>query len=194
MPEAAADIEFVSVAVGRPNSLTFRCETENITVVLGIPNSERASFMHLLIRVLEARAGVIKLGGVDIREYTPDSLRWRVGLIPRECHLLDENILGSLKVGLRDIDDKAVFAACIDVNIHDKILKLPLGYYTPVDENVFGFDREELRRLTLARLLLQKPGIIICDGAITALNTETDQDFQKALNKGFHGRTVLVFE
>jgi ABC-type multidrug transport system fused ATPase/permease subunit len=113
--DAAVDIEFNSVAVGPLNSLTFHCETETTTIVLGIPNTERASFTHLLVRVSEAYTGVIKLGGVDIREYTPESLRWRVGLIPRECHLLGENIMGSLKFGLRDIDDNAIFAACIAV-------------------------------------------------------------------------------
>jgi ABC-type multidrug transport system fused ATPase/permease subunit len=197
MTEGAADIEFDSVAVGSLNSLTFRCETETTTIVLGIPNSERASFTHLLVCVSKAHSGIIKVGGVDIRGYTPESLRRKVGLIPRECYLLGENVMGSLKFGLRDsesIDDNAVFAACKTVNIHDKILKLPGGYYAPLDQNLCGLDREESRRLTLAWLLLQNPGIIICDGAITALHTETDQDLQKALKDGFHRRTVLVFE
>jgi ATP-binding cassette subfamily B protein len=173
MPEAAADIEFDSVAVEGRNSLTFRCETQSITV-LRIPSSERASFMHLLVRVSDTYAGVIKLGGVDIREYNPESLRWRVGLIPRECHLLGENILGSLKFGLGDIDDNAVFAACGAVNIHHEIEKLPGGYYAPVDQSACGLDKEASRRLTLARLLLQDVGIILCDGALTALNTESE--------------------
>ncbi|KFZ19725.1 hypothetical protein V501_00537, partial [Pseudogymnoascus sp. VKM F-4519 (FW-2642)] len=192
--EDAAAIEFDSVAVGLLNSLTFRCETETTTIVRGIPNSERASFMHLLVRVSNAHAGIIRLWGANIEGYTGESLCRRVGLIPRECHLLGENIMGSLKFGLRDIDDKAVFDACAAVNIHDKIVKLPRGYHAPVDQNVCGFDREESRRLTLARLLLQNPGIIICDGAISALNTETNEDLQMALKYSFDRRTVLVFD
>lgn len=74
--------------------------------------------------------------------------------------------------------------------IHDKIVKLPGGYYAPVDQNACGFDGEESRRLTLARLFLQNSGIIICDGAITALNTETGQDLQMALKDGFRRQAI----
>ena len=195
--ESAADIEFDSVAIGSLNPLSFRCKSETTTIVLGIPNGERASFTQLLVCVSRAQAGIINLGGVDIRRYTPDYLRWNVGLIPRECHLLGENIMGSLKFGLRDsesIDDDAVKLACKTVNIHDRIEKLPGGYYAPVDQNVYGLDREETRRIILARLLLQKPGFIICDGAITALHKETDEDLKEALKGSFEGRTVLVIE
>ena len=105
--------------------------------------------------------------------------------------------MGSLKFGLRDsegISDDAVFDACKTVNIHDKILKLKGGYYAPVDQNVCGLDREETKRIIFARSLLQKPRIIICVGAITALHTETDRELKKALKASFDGRTVLVIE
>lgn len=141
MTEDAAAIEFDSVAVGLLNSLTFRCETDTTTIIRGIPNSERASFMHLLVRVSNAHAGIIKLWGADILGYTGESLCRRVGLIPRECYLLGESIMGSLKFGLRDIDDNAVVDACATVNIHDKIVKLPRGYHDSVD--LCGFDRED---------------------------------------------------
>lgn len=197
MIECAADIEFDSVAAGSLESLTFRCEKETTTVIWGVPNSERPSFTQLLVRITKPKTGIIKIGGIDVRGYIADSLRRNVGLIPHECHLLGKNIMQSLKHGLQNsesIEDTTVFAACQTTNIHDTIMKIPGGYYAPVGRNGCGLGREEMRRLALTRLILQECRNIVCDGAITALHGETDQDLQRVLKESFHLRTVLVIE
>ncbi|CZS99476.1 uncharacterized protein RAG0_07814 [Rhynchosporium agropyri] len=195
--ESIVDIEFKSVAIGSLNPLSFRCKSETTTIVLGIPNGERASFTQLLICISIAQASIISLGGVNIQRYTPDVLRWKVSLIPREYYLLGENIIGSLKFRLQDsesINDNTIKLTYKTVKIHNRIEKLPGGYYTSVDQNFYSLDIDKRRRLMLTRIVLQDPFIVICDKAITTLHKETDEDLKEALKGGFEGRTVLVLK
>jgi len=189
----AADIEFESVKFGPLKSLTFKCEEETITAILGLHDSERPTLGHLLIRIIESQNGIIRIGGVDIREYSICLLRRKIGFIPRKCKLLGETIMQSFKYGLQNtesIEDDTVFAACREVNIYDTIMKITGNYNAPLR----SLSGKERRRLALARLILQDPRILVVDGAIAAIEGETDADLRKVLSAAFNRRTVLVVE
>jgi ABC-type multidrug transport system fused ATPase/permease subunit len=193
----AADMEFESVKAGSLKSLTFRCEEETITAILGLPDRDRPTLGHLLIRITESQNGIIRIGGVDVREYSIGLLRRKIGFIPRKCKLLGETIMQSLKYGLRNsesIEDETVFAACREVNIHDAIMKIVGDYNAPLCHKGRSLSGKERRRLALARLLLQDPRILVIDGAIAAIEGETDADLREVLRVAFNRRTVLVME
>jgi ABC-type multidrug transport system fused ATPase/permease subunit len=193
----AAGIEFESVKAGSLKSLTFRCPEKTITAILGLPDRETPTLGHLLIRIAEAQNGIVRIGGVDVREYSVGLLRHNIGFIPRKCRLLGETIMQSLKYGLRNsenIERAAMEAACQTVNIHDTIMKIPGNYNAPMGHKGGGLKGKERRRLALARLLLQNPRILVVDGAITAIKGETDARLQDLLKAVFHQRTVLLLE
>ncbi|KAH8787520.1 P-loop containing nucleoside triphosphate hydrolase protein [Hyaloscypha sp. PMI_1271] len=190
----AADIEFESVKAGSLKSLTFRCKEGTITAILGLPDHERPILGHLLFRITESQNGIIRIGGIDIREYSIGLLQRKIGFIPRKCKLLGGTIMQSLKYGLRNsesIKDERVFAACREVNIYDTIMKT-VGYSAPLKEN--SLSGKVKRRLALARLHLQDPRILVIDGAIAAIEGETDEDLQNMLRVAFNQRTVLVVD
>jgi ABC-type multidrug transport system fused ATPase/permease subunit len=149
------------------------------------------------IRIAEAQNGIVRIGGVDVREYSVCLLRYKIGFIPRKCSLLGKTIMQSLKYGLRNsenIERAAVEVACQTVNIHDTIMKISGNYNAPMGHKGGGFNGKEKRRLALARLLLQNPRILVVDGAITAMKGETDARLQDLLKAAFHQRTVLWLE
>jgi ATP-binding cassette subfamily B protein len=111
----AADVEFDSVTAGPLKSLTFRCEPETTTVILGLSNCERSVLVHPLARVIDTQVGIIKTGGVNIRAYSMKSLRHNVWFIPQDCKLLGKTVTECLKYGMEEpesIDTKRVITAC----------------------------------------------------------------------------------
>jgi len=197
MTQLPAEIEFECVAIGTARHLSFLCSPKTTTVILGVPNAERSFFTYPLFHINDAQAGVIKVGGIDVRKYSTSSLRRNVGLIPQDCKLLDDTILACLKYGLQDpesIEYKSVFAACQAVKIHDTIQRIPGGYNARIGTKVCSLSREGRRRLALARLLLQNSQILVFDGAIATLGEEKEADLCEIMKEVSYQRTVLVVE
>jgi ABC-type multidrug transport system fused ATPase/permease subunit len=147
---------------------------------------------RLLFRFYNAQAGSIEVDGHNIEDISIESLRRHIGVVPQDTILFNESIMYNLKYANPQASNEQVYEACRAASIHDKILSFPDGYETKVGERGLRLSGGEKQRVAIARTILKGPRIIMLDEATAALDTETEQNIQAALNTLAHGRTMLV--
>jgi ATP-binding cassette subfamily B protein len=148
--------------------------------------------MGLLHRQDDPQAGAIRIDGIDIREVTLDSLRAQIGVVFQESMLFYRSIAENLRVGKPDASDAEMEAAARLACAHEFILRQPRGYQTRIGERGANLSGGERQRLSIARVLLKNPPILILDEATSALDAATEALVQQALKNLKEGRTTFV--
>ena len=174
------------------NGLDFQCRPGTTTALVGESGGGKSTVFRLLFRFYNLGGGSIQIDGHDVKDITIDSLRRHVGVVPQDTVLFNETLMYNLKYARPSATDEEVYQACRAASIHDKILNFPDGYKTRVGERGLKLSGGEKQRVAIARTILKDPRIILLDEATAALDTETEQHIQLALDKLSQGRTTLV--
>ena len=172
--------------------LSFRCAPGTTTALVGESGGGKSTVFRLLYRFYNLVGGSIQVDGHDVKGITIDSLRRHIGVVPQDTVLFNESLMYNLKYANVNATDEQVFEACRAASIHDKILNFPDGYNSRVGERGLKLSGGEKQRVAIARTILKNPRIILLDEATAALDTETEQNIQTALDKLSQGRTTLV--
>lgn len=172
--------------------LSFRASPGTTTAFVGESGGGKTTILRLLFRFYNVDSGSIRIDGKDVRDVTIDSLRQQVGVVPQDTVLFNETIMYNLRYANADATDEMVYAACRAARIHDKIMTFPDGYNTKVGERGLRLSGGEKQRVAIARTILKNPRVILLDEATAALDSETEQHIQTALNELSRGRTTLV--
>ena len=198
LPSCQGEIRFDEVKFSydprRPalDGLSFTCAPGTTTALVGESGGGKSTVFRLLFRFYNLNGGSIQVDGHDVKEITIDSLRRHIGVVPQDTVLFNEDIMYNLKYANPDAPDEEVYAACRAASIHEKILDFPDGYSSRVGERGLKLSGGEKQRVAIARTILKNPRIILLDEATAALDTETEQHIQLALDKLSQGRTTLV--
>ncbi|KAL6713899.1 ATP-binding cassette-type vacuolar membrane transporter Hmt1 [Lecanora helva] len=174
------------------NGLTFQCKPGTSTALVGESGGGKSTVFRLLFRFYNLGAGSIQVDGHDVEDVTIDSLRRHIGVVPQDTVLFNETLMYNLKYARPSATDDEVYEACRAASIHDRIEGFPDGYNTKVGERGLKLSGGEKQRVAIARTILKDPRIILLDEATAALDTETEQHIQVALNKLSQGRTTIV--
>lgn len=172
--------------------LSFRCKPGTTTALVGESGGGKSTVFRLLFRFYNAQSGNIQIDAHDAQSVTIDSLRRHVGVVPQDTVLFNESLMYNLKYARQSATDEDVYAACKAASIHDKILSFPDGYDTKVGERGLRLSGGEKQRVAIARTIIKDPRIILLDEATAALDTETEEHIQEALQTLARGRTMLV--
>lgn len=172
--------------------LSFRCAPGTTTALVGESGGGKSTVFRLLYRFYNLDGGSIQVDGHDVKDITIDSLRRHIGVVPQDTVLFNESLMYNLKYANVDATDKDVYDACRAASIHEKIMNFPDGYDSRVGERGLKLSGGEKQRVAIARTILKNPRIILLDEATAALDTETEQNIQTALDKLSQGRTTLV--
>ena len=172
--------------------LSFRCAPGTTTALVGESGGGKSTVFRLLYRFYNLVGGSIQVDGHDVKDVTIDSLRRHIGVVPQDTVLFNESLMYNLKYANVNATDEQVFEACRAASIHEKILNFPDGYNSRVGERGLKLSGGEKQRVAIARTILKNPRIILLDEATAALDTETEQNIQTALDKLSQGRTTLV--
>lgn len=172
--------------------LDFQCTPGTTTALVGESGGGKSTVFRLLFRFYNLGGGSIQIDGHDVKDITIDSLRRHVGVVPQDTVLFNETLMYNLKYARPSATDDEVYEACRAASIHDQILNFPDGYLTRVGERGLKLSGGEKQRVAIARTILKDPRIILLDEATAALDTETEQHIQLALDKLSQGRTSLV--
>jgi ATP-binding cassette, subfamily B, vacuolar membrane transporter HMT1/ACLQ len=192
------DIVFQNVKFAydtRKNALqgmNFHCKPGTTTALVGESGGGKSTVFRLLFRFYNALSGSILVDGNNVEDMTIDSLRRHIGVVPQDTVLFNETLMYNLKYAKPDATDEEVHDACRAASIHDKIWSFPDRYETKVGERGLRLSGGEKQRVAIARTILKGPRIIMLDEATAALDTETEQHIQKALDILGQGRTMLV--
>ena len=134
----------------------------------------------------------IFIDGKDIATITKDSLRKQIGIVQQDVYLFNASIKENILYGKLDASDEEVIEAAKRANIHDYIMSLPKGYDTQIGERGVRLSGGQKQRLSIARVFLKNPPILILDEATSALDNTTEILIQQALDELCQGRTTLV--
>ena len=174
------------------DDITFTAETGQTVALVGETGAGKSTAMGLLQRLDDPQAGTIRIDGIDITEVTIDSLRAQIGVVFQESLLFYRSIADNLRVGKPDASDIEMEAAARQAHAHDFILRQPHGYQTRIGERGVNLSGGERQRLSIARVLLKNPPILILDEATSALDTATEAQVQLAFKNLKQGRTTFV--
>ena len=194
--EGRIDIENVSfhysneIPVLENINLTIH-EGQSVAVV-GPSGGGKTTLCQLLPRFYDVCSGSIKVDGTDIRELTQSSLRRNIGIIQQDVFMFAGTIKDNIRYGRPDASDEEIIEAAKKAEIHDEIMALPQGYDSQVGERGVKLSGGQKQRLSIARVFLKNPKILILDEATSALDTVTEQHIQAALEQLSQGRTTII--
>lgn len=164
---------------------------ENIAFV-GPSGAGKTTLVNLLPRFYEVTGGSITVDGIDIRDMTMESLRKQIGVVQQDVFLFSGTIRENVLYGRLDATDEAVEAAIDAARLREVVSDLPEGLDTEIGERGVRLSGGQKQRLSIARIFLKNPAILILDEATSALDTQTEQFIQQSLDKLSKGRTTLV--
>ena len=160
--------------------------------LVGPSGGGKTTICHLLPNFYRIESGEILIDGKDIRSMTMESLRRNIGIVQQDIYLFNASIRENILYGRLDATEEEVVEAAKRANIHDYIMEMPDGYDTVVGERGVRLSGGQKQRLSIARVFLKDPAILVLDEATSALDNTTELLIQQALDELCRGRTTIV--
>ncbi|MGI5148865.1 ABC transporter ATP-binding protein [Plantactinospora sp. CA-294935] len=172
--------------------VSFTVEPGQLVALVGPSGAGKSTTSMLVSRIYDVTDGAVRVGGIDVRDATLDSLRDTIGVVTQDSHLFHETIAENLRYAKPDATDDELWAALRGAQVEELVRSLPDGLDTMVGERGYRFSGGEKQRIAIARLLLKAPSIVILDEATAHLDSESEAAVQRALSVALSGRTALV--
>ena len=193
-------IEFKNVSYGYDTAkevlrnVNLKLEKGRKLALVGPSGGGKTTLCHLLPNFykLGAEDGAILIDGQDVRSLTLDSVRRNIGIVQQDVFLFAGTIRENILYGRPDATEEEMYAAAKRANIHDYVMTLEKGYDTEIGERGVKLSGGQKQRLSIARVFLKDPAILILDEATSALDNTTEVLIQQALDELCKGRTTLV--
>ena len=160
--------------------------------IVGPSGSGKSTVVNMIPRLYDVLGGAVTIGGVDVRDMDLTWLRSQVGVVTQETYLFNGTILENLRYAKDDATMEEIEEACRKASIHDFIAAQPLGYDTQVGNRGLKLSGGEKQRISIARVILKDPKILILDEATSALDSISENAIQEALETMMQGRTSIV--
>lgn len=174
------------------HGVSFRAEPGQLVALVGSSGAGKSTIAALLPRLYDVDAGAVRLSGVDVRDMSFEGIRDTVGMVTQDGHLFHESIRSNLLLARPDATDAALADALRRARLDDLMASLPDGIDTVVGERGYRLSGGERQRLTIARLLLAQPRVVVLDEATAHLDSTSEVAVQAALTEALAGRTALV--
>ncbi|MCR6482753.1 ABC transporter ATP-binding protein/permease [Amycolatopsis sp. OK19-0408] len=174
------------------HGISFRAEPGQMVALVGSSGAGKSTIASLLPRLYDVDAGSVRLSDVDVRELSFASLRETVGVVTQDGHLFHDTIRANLAYARPGVTDDEIWAALDRARLGELVHSLPDGLDTTVGERGYRLSGGERQRLTIARLLLAQPKVVILDEATAHLDSESEAAVGEALTHALAGRTALV--
>ena len=172
--------------------VNFEVPGGSMYAIVGPSGSGKSTVVNLIPRLYDVCGGSVKIAGVDVRDFDLPYLRSKIGVVTQETYLFNGTILENLRYAKDDATMEEIEEACRIANIHDFIVSQPDGYDTQVGNRGLKLSGGEKQRLSLARVILKDPKILILDEATSALDSISENSIQDALEQMMVGRTSIV--
>lgn len=163
-----------------------------LVAIVGPTGAGKTTIINLLMRFYDVNSGSIKIDGVDIKDMKRDELRQLFGLVLQDTWLFGGSIRDNIRYGLDKASDEMIEEAAKEANVHHFITTLSEGYDMILNEESSNISNGEKQLLTIARVFLNDPKILILDEATSSIDTRLDKRIQEAMAKLMEGRTSFV--
>ena len=195
---SAAHVEFTNVQFAyRPGekvirNLSFVAEPGKVTALVGPSGGGKSTILNLILRFYEIDAGVIAIDGQNIAAVSRHSLRSQVAYVGQDVFLFRGSVRENIALGRPGATEAEIVAAAKAAYAHDFIMAFPRGYDTPVGEHGMRVAGGERQRISVARALLKDAPVILLDEATASLDSESERQVQRAIERLCRGRTTIV--
>jgi len=174
------------------DNMSFKLEKGKTLALVGPSGGGKTTICHLLPKFYHVESGEIKIDGINIEDITMESLRRNIGIVQQDVFLFSGSFYSNILYGRLDATYDEVIEASKKANIYDYIMSLPEGFDTEIGERGIKLSGGQKQRLSIARVFLKNPNILILDEATSALDNTTELIIQEALNSLKKGRTTIV--
>lgn len=199
LTQVKGNIEFNDVSFRyNPNTaevlshINLKIKAGEYVALVGTSGVGKTTLCSLIPRFYQISAGIIKLDGRDIRKIKLKSLRRNIGIVQQDVYLFAGSVLENIGYGKPDASEEAIIAAAKKANAHDFIMGLPDGYATDIGQRGVKLSGGQKQRLSIARVFLKNPPVLIFDEATSSLDNESEKVIQDSLEQLAQGRTTIV--
>ncbi|MER6122066.1 ABC transporter ATP-binding protein [Streptomyces sp. NPDC001795] len=217
VPEGPVSVEFENVRFGYPaadkvslasleevatldtrggsevlRSISFRAEPGQTVALVGSSGAGKSTIAGLLPRLYDVDEGAVRIGGVDVRDLSAESLRATLGMVTQDGHLFHDTVRANLLLARPDATEDQLWDVLRRARLDDLVRSLPDGLDTVVGERGYRLSGGERQRVTIARLLLARQRVVILDEATAHLDNTSEAAVQEALTEALEGRTAVV--
>ena len=172
--------------------VTLHVPAGETVAVVGPSGGGKSTLCQLIPRFYDVSGGRVLVDGHDVKKLKQRSLREQIGIVQQDVFLFAGTIYDNIRYGKSDATDKEIFAAAKQAEIYDDIMEMPDGFQTQVGERGTLLSGGQKQRLSIARIFLKNPPILILDEATSALDSVTESRIQNAFDKLAKGRTTLI--
>ena len=198
-PMDMAEIVYDHVAFGYDDAdellltdIHFTVPGGKMYAIVGPSGSGKSTVVNLIPRLYDVKGGAVRVAGIDVRDYDLEYLRANIGVVTQEAYLFNGSILDNLRYANDEATMEQIEEACRIANIYDFIRNQPNGFDTEVGNRGLKLSGGEKQRLSIARVVLKDPKVLILDEATSALDSISEQAIQDALERLMVGRTSIV--
>ena len=197
--QVRGDVEFKNVTFHYENNdekvlngINLIARAGDYIALVGSSGAGKTTLCSMIPRFYEVTEGAVYLDGVDIRHIKLDSLRNHIGIVQQDVYLFAGTIYDNIRYGKPDATDEEVIKAAKFANAHDFIMSFPEGYETDIGQRGVKLSGGQKQRLSIARVFLKNPSILIFDEATSALDNESEKIVQESMEKLAKNRTTFV--
>lgn len=199
MDNAEGNIEFDNVTFhyeeNKENVLShvnLKVRQGEYVALVGSSGAGKTTLCSLIPRFYDVTEGSVKLDGIDIRKIKLKELRRQIGIVQQDVYLFAGNVMDNIRYGKPEATDEEVIRAAMAANAHEFIMNLPQGYETDIGQRGVKLSGGQKQRLSIARVFLKNPPVLIFDEATSALDNESEKIVQRSLEKLAKNRTTFV--
>jgi ATP-binding cassette, subfamily B, multidrug efflux pump len=198
IPAISGRVQFAGVRAGynadEPvlKGIDFTAEPGQTIAIVGPTGAGKTTIINLIPRFYDVFSGSVSIDGHDVRDVTMQSLRDQIGIVLQDTFLFSETVMENIRYGRVGATDEEVIAAARLVNADAFIERLPEGYQTVLGERGSGLSQGQRQLISIARVVLKDPRILILDEATSSVDTRTEKLIQKAFERILSGRTAFV--
>ena len=174
------------------HGISFRAEKGSLTAIVGRSGSGKSTLLDLIPRLRDVTGGEITIDGVPLPDFELKGLRSAIGVVDQQGFLFNDTVANNIAYGLAGVSRARIVAAARGAHAHDFITDLPQGYETLVGERGIRLSVGQRQRISLARVLLQDPDILLLDEPTSALDSESEQYIQAVLDQLRASKAIIV--
>ncbi len=191
------DVSFGYAAAGGPESpvlenISFKVEPGHTVAIVGQTGAGKSTLSKLVNRIYDTTSGGVRVDGVDVRDWNIESLRQQISIIEQDIFLFSRTVAENITFGCPGATQEQIEQAAREAQAHDFIMGFKDGYQTVIGERGVTLSGGQRQRLALARAFLTNPRILILDDSTSAIDSATEDQIQRAIERAAEGRTTIL--